>query len=312
MENKWNRLAAPHIRSKETTATIMKDVMIALAPAALFGIYRFGFRAFLILLLSVTSCVLSEYAYKKIGKIQSGGYECSAMVTGLLLGMNLSPEVPYWMPVAGGVFAIVVVKMLFGGLGRNLLNPALTAKCMLLLVTGNFLIKTESDAVAEMFEVLTFEWTDLRETFFGFGYETLSGTIGGNSTFLLVLGGLYLVLCRVISLRIPVAFLASFTLVLGLCGDYGFRPEYLGMQMCSGGLLLIVFFMATDYGTSPMTPIGKVLFGLLVGALAGWFRVVGLSVAGDACAVLIGNLLVPVLEKMTFPKSFGKGKKANV
>jgi len=264
------------------------------------------------LLLSVTSCVLSEYAYKRIRKVQSSGYECSAMVTGLLLGMNLSPEVPYWMPVAGGVFAIVVVKMLFGGLGRNFLNPVLTAKCVLLFATGNFMMNTESAAVAELFEVLMFEWADLREAFLGFGFEHLSGIIGGSSAFLLLLGGLYLVLCRVISLRIPAAFLVSFTIVLGLCGDYGFRPEYLGMQMCSGGLMLIVFFMATDYGTSPITPAGKVLFGLLVGALAGWFRVMGLSVAGDTCAVLIGNLLVPVFEKMTFPKSFGKGKKANV
>lgn len=312
MEQNGIILKAPFIRSKETTATIMRDVMIALAPAALFGIYKFGFRAFLILLLSVTSCVLAEYICKKVKKVQSSGYECSAMVTGLLLGMNLSFDVPYWVPVAGGVFAIVVVKMLFGGLGRNLLNPALTAKCALLIATGKFMSETDSDAMAELFEIIIFKWADWREKFCGFDFEILSGTIGGTSALMLLLGGLYLVFCNVISLRIPVAFLAAFTVTLGLCGNYGFRPEYLAMQLCSDGFLLIVIFMATDYTTSPMTPMGKVLFGIIVGALAGVFRVMGLSAAGDACAVLIGNLLVPLLDRLTFPKSFGKGKKANI
>ena len=312
MEQNGIILKAPFIRSKETTSTIMRDVMIALTPAALFGVYRFGFRAFLILLLSVTSSVLAEYICKKVKKVQGSGYECSAMVTGLLLGMNLSSDVPYWVPVAGGVFAIVVVKMLFGGLGRNLLNPALTAKCALLIATGTFFVKTDSDAMAELFDVLTLEWVDLREIFLGFGDEVLGGSIGGASAFLIVLGWLYLVFCNVISLRIPVAVLVSFTVVLGAFGDYGFRPEYLAMQLCSGGFLLLVFFMATDYTTSPMTPMGKVLFGIFVGAFAGAFRLLGLSTVGDACAVLIGNLPVPLLDKLTFPRSFGKGKKANI
>lgn len=308
MENKWNVSAAPHVRSKETTATIMRDVMVALAPAALFGIYRFGFRAFLILLLSITSCVLSEYLYKKVRKIPSRGYECSAMVTGLLLGMNLSSDVPYWVPVLGGAFAIVVVKMLFGGLGRNLLNPALTAKCFLLIVTGSFMAKTVTDAVAEFGALATLESANLYDMFFGFG----EGTIGGTSTFLLLLGGLYLVLCRVISIHIPVAYLISFVAVIGLCGDYGFRPEYLIMQICSGGLLLLVFFMATDCTTSPITPTGKLIFGVLLGILTGAFRVLGVPMGGEACVILIGNLLVPFIEKITFPRSFGKGKKAKV
>lgn len=312
MDKEGNLLAAPYIRSKETTATIMRDVMVALAPAALFGIYRFGFRAFLVLLLSVTSCVLSEYICKKIGKIKSGGYECSAMVTGLLLGMNLSPEVPYWVPVLGGVIAIVVVKMLFGGLGRNLLNPALTAKCVLLPVTGGIFVKTGADAVAELFQVRMLEWADLRDLFFGFGEEAVGITIGGAGAFLLLLGALYLVLCRVISLRIPVTYLVSFIVVLGVWGDYGFQPEYLLLQICDGGVLLLALFMATDYTTSPMTPVGKVLFGILTGGLAGTFRVLGLSAAGDGCAILIGNLLVPALDRLTAPKSFGKGKKASV
>lgn len=312
METNEKSLTAPFIRRRETTAVVMRDVLIALMPAALFGIYRFGFRAFLILLLSVTSCVLAEYTYKKIGKIKNGGYECSAMVTGLLLGMNLSADVPLWVPVAGGVFAIVVVKMLFGGLGRNILNPALTAKCVLLIATGSFFVNTDADPLAELFDVLLMEWADLREIFLGFGVEALDGTIGGASAFLILLGGLYLIFCNVISLWVPVTFLASFVVVLGLFGDFGFRPEYLVLQICSEGLLLLVLFMANDYTTSPMTVPGKVIYGVLIGGLAGGFRLLGLSAAGDAGAVLIGNLLVPLLDKLTAPKSFGKGKKANI
>ena len=135
MKNKYNVSASPHMKGKDTTATIMRDVMIALTPAALFGVYQFGLRALVIFVLSITSCVLSEYLYKKWMKLPSDGYECSAMVTGLLLGMNLSVNVPYWIPVLGGVFAIVVVKMLFGGLGQNFMNPALAARCFLCMRT---------------------------------------------------------------------------------------------------------------------------------------------------------------------------------
>ncbi len=330
MKNKLNVSASPHIRSKETTATIMRDVMIALAPAALFGVFQFGFRAFMILLLSVTTCVLSEYIYKKLMKIPGEGYECSAMVTGLLLGMNLSANVPYWIPVLGGVFAIVVVKMLFGGLGQNFMNPALAARCFLLISAGRAMTDFAVDRVdgnstwqllqsgaagldgvssaTPLAVIKAGESASLYDMFFGF----TGGTIGETSAFLLILGGLYLILCGVISVRIPLAYLLSFVVFMGLFGGHGFDAEYLAMQLCGGGLMLGAFFMATDYVTSPITPAGKIVFGIFLGLLTGVFRVFGGSAEGVSYAIITGNILVPLIEKVTMPRSFGKGGKANV
>lgn len=330
MKNKLNVSASPHIRSSETTATIMRDVMIALAPAALFGVFQFGFRAFMILLLSVTSCVLSEYLYKKLMKIPGEGYECSAMVTGLLLGMNLSANVPYWIPVLGGVFAIVVVKMLFGGLGQNFMNPALAARCFLLISAGRAMTdfavtRVDANNTWQMIQsgaagldgvssatplaaIKAGESASLYDMFFGF----TGGTIGETSAFLLILGGLYLIACRVISIRIPAAYIFSFVVFMGLFGGHGFDAEYLAMQVCGGGLMLGAFFMATDYVTSPITPAGKIVFGIFLGLLTGVFRVFGGSAEGVSYAIITGNILVPLIEKVTMPRSFGKGGKANV
>ncbi len=330
MKEKLNVSASPHIRSRETTAVIMRDVMIALAPAALFGVYQFGLRALVILALSVTSCVLAEYIYKRLMKIPGGGYECSAMVTGLLLGMNLPAGVPYWIPVLGGVFAIIVVKMLFGGLGQNFMNPALAARCFLLLSAGKTMTafaveKIEAGNAAQLIlsgaagldglssatplaAIRAGESVSLFDMFFGF----TGGTIGETSAFLLLLGAAYLLVRRVISIRIPAAYLLSFVVFMGLFGEYGFDAEYLAMQLCGGGLMLGAFFMATDYVTSPITKNGKLIFGIFLGVLTGIFRVYGGSAEGVSYAIITGNILVPLIEKVTFPKSFGKGGKANV
>ena len=330
MKTKFNVSASPHIRGKDTTATIMRDVMIALAPAALFGVYQFGLRALVILALSVMSCVLSEYIYKRLMKIPSDGYECSAMVTGLLLGMNLSANVPYWIPVLGGVFAIVVVKMLFGGLGQNFMNPALAARCFLLISAGRVMTdfgvdKIEAGSAAQLVfsgaagldglstatplaAIKAGEGASLFDMFFGF----TGGTIGETSAFLILLGGVYLLVRRVISIRIPAAYILSFVAFMGLFGGQGFDPEFLAMQVCGGGLMLGAFFMATDYVTSPITPAGKIVFGIFLGILTGIFRVYGGSAEGVSYAIITGNILVPLIEKVTFPRSFGKGGKANV
>lgn len=280
MKNNYMVSVAPHVRSRETSATIFRDVLIALAPATLFGVCTYGFRAFLILLLSVTSCVLAEYLYKKVRKLPDGDYECSAVVTGLLLGLNLPVDIPYWMPVLGGAFAIVAVKMLFGGLGRNILNPALAAKCLLLICFG------------------------------------LAGdAIGEGSTLLLLLGGVYLILFRVVLPHIPVAYLLSFAgcmVCIKLLGGDGLEAEYLVAQVWDSGLLLGAFFMATDYVTSPMTRWGKVIYGVLLGVLTGVLSVFGNTTEGVTYAILLGNLLVPVIEKLTLPRFFGKGEKAKL
>ena len=273
--------AAPYLRSKDTTATIMRDVVFALLPAAGYEIYRFGFRVFLLLLLSVTSCVLAEHVWKSFRKIQNGGYECSAVVTGLLLGMLLPVEAPYWLPVAGGVFAILVVKMAFGGLGRNLLNPAAATGCLGFMIAGFFM----KDISLESLE---------------------------PGPFPLLLGGLYLILRKVISIRVPAAYLLSYAVVTILAGGNGLDLEWLMMQICNGSLMLGAFFMANDDTTSPMTNVGKLIFGVLLGVLTGVFQLVMCTPAAVVCAVVAGNLPVPLIEKMTFPKSFGKGKKANI
>lgn len=290
---------APYFKSKDTTATIMRDVVIALLPAALFGIYRFGFRAFLILLLSVTSCVLTEHVCKRIRKVQGRPYECSAVVTGLLMGMMLPLNVPYWFPVAGGVFAIGIIKQLFGGLGRNRLNPAATVKCLFLVLVGPLLgISMNGYAV-------TWSESTLSDLFFGFSV----GMAGEVSVFLLLLGGLYLVFGKVISLHTPVAYLASFVVVMAIFGGYGTDLKGLAMQLCIGGVVLGAFFLTTDYTTSPLTASGKVIYGVLVGGFTGALRVAGYTVEAVAYAVVLGNVLVPVIDIITLPRAMGKGRK---
>lgn len=297
---KTDIVCAPFLKNKDTTATIMRDVVIALLPAALFGIYRFGFRAFLILLLSVTSCVLTEHVCKRMRKVQGRPYECSAVVTGLLMGMMLPVNVPYWVPVAGGVFAIGIIKQLFGGLGRNRLNPAATAKCLFLVLVGPLL------GISMKGYMVTWSESTLSDLFFGFSV----GMAGEVSVFLLLLGGLYLIFGKVISLHTPVAYLASFVAVLAVFGGYGTDLKGLAMQLCIGGVVLGAFFLTTDYTTSPLTALGKVIYGVIVGGLTGALRVAGYTVEAVAYAVVLGNVLVPVIDIITLPRAMGKGRKA--
>ena len=299
-EKKTDIVCAPFLKSKDTTATIMRDVVIALLPAALFGIYRFGFRAFLILLLSVTSCVLTEHVCKRIRKVQGKAYECSAIVTGLLMGMMLPVNVPYWFPVAGSVFAIGIIKQLFGGLGRNRLNPAATAKCLFLVLVGPLVgISVNGYGVA---------WSEstLSDLFFGFSV----GMAGEVSAFLLLLGGLYLVFGKVISLHTPVAYLVTFTVIMAVLGGYGTDFGGLAMQLCIGGVMLGAFFLTTDYTTSPLTAWGKVIYGVIVGGVTAGLRIWGFTVEAVAYAVVLGNVLVPLIDVITLPRAMGKGRKA--
>lgn len=288
-EKRTDIVCAPFLKNKDTTATIMRDVVIALLPAALFGIYRFGFRAFLILLLSVTSCVLTEHVCKRIRKVQGGAYECSAIVTGLLMGMMLPLNVPYWFPVAGGVFAIGIIKQLFGGLGRNRLNPAATAKGLFLVLVGPLM------GISMKGYMVTWSESTLSDLFFGFSV----GMAGEVSAFLLLLGGLYLVFGKVISLHTPVAYLVSFTAVMAVFGGYGTDLGGLAMQLCIGGVMLGAFFLTTDYATSPLTASGKVIYGIVAGGLTGALRIGGFTVEAVVYAVVLGNLLVPVIDIIT-------------
>lgn len=336
MNRRLNVSASPHVRSSVTTAGIMRDVALALTPAALFGVYMFGFRAFLVLIVSMTSCVLFEYLYLRLLKKKTECFDYSALVTGLLLGMNLSVNVPLWVPILGSAFAIIVVKQLFGGLGQNFMNPALAARCFLLISVGNLM--TDFEVVSKenagfwnvvyrgaaatkgycsgvdgvsyatpLAQIKDGAEVSFAKVFFGF----TGGTIGETSAFLLLLGGIYLLAKKVISLRIPVAYLLSFVVFMALMSGHGLDFEYLLLEVCSGGLILGALFMATDYVTSPITPAGKIVFGIFLGFLTTVYRVYGNSCEGVSFAIITGNILVPLIEKVTMPRSFGKGGKAN-
>ena len=320
MSKMYNVSASPHIRSGATTSTIMRDVAIALMPACALGVYQFGLRALLILLVSTLTCAATEYIYLRLMNKQQGPYECSAIVTGMLIGMNMPSTVPVWIPVVGSVFAILVVKQVFGGLGQNFMNPALGARCFLFLCyadrmnafaipqkVGAGLVNFGAAAVdgisgaTPLAALKAGETISLFDAFFGF----TGGVIGETSAAMILLGAAYMVYRKVISLRIPLAYLLSFSVFVLLFGGRGFDVNFVACQLCTGGLMLGAFFMATDYVTSPITKNGQIVFGILLGILTGIFRFYGNNAEGVSYAIIIANLLVPLIEKMTMPKPFG-------
>ena len=322
MSKMYNVSASPHIRSGVTTSTIMRDVAIALMPACALGVYQFGLRALLILMVSTLTCAATEYIYLRLMNRQQGPYECSAIVTGMLIGMNMPPTVPLWIPVIGSIFAILVVKQVFGGLGQNFMNPALGARCFLFLCyadrmntfaipqkVGVGLVNFGAAAVdgisgaTPLAALKAGETVSLFDAFFGF----TGGVIGETSTAMILLGAAYMVYRKVISLRIPLAYLLSFSVFVLLFGGRGFDMTFLACQLCTGGLMLGAFFMATDYVTSPITKNGQIVFGILLGILTGIFRFYGNNAEGVSYAIIFANLLVPLIEKVTMPKPFGKG-----
>lgn len=296
----------PHIRSKVTTRSIMLSVIIALLPSACFGIYNFGFRALLLILISILSCELSEMVFNRICHKDSSAGDLSAVVTGLLLALNLPVSVPFWMPVIGGVFAIVVVKMLFGGLGQNFMNPALGARCFLLISFTSLMTNFDCDTYSGATPLALLkggEETDLFSMVLG----RTAGTIGETSMVAILIGACFLLYLGVIDLRIPGSYLLSFVLFLVLFSGRGLDFGYLSAQLAGGGLMLGAFFMATDYVTRPITRNGQYLFGIFLGIMTGIFRIFGPSAEGVSYAIILGNLLVPLMEKITYPRPFGKG-----
>jgi electron transport complex protein RnfD/electron transport complex protein RnfC len=294
----------PHVRSKVTTSNVMIWVAISLLPAAGFGIYNFGIDALIILALSVLSTVLSEFIYEKLmhKKITIGDF--SAVVTGLLLGMNLPSTVPWWIPILGGMFAIIVVKMLFGGLGQNFMNPALGGRCFLVIsfpaimtnfVTDTFTGATPLTALKNGQEVVVMDMIIGRT----------GGTIGETSMIALVFGACILIMLGIIDLRIPGSYIVSFLIFTAIFGGHGLNGAYLSAQLAGGGLMLGAFFMATDYVTSPITNAGKYVYGIFLGVLTAILRIYGSSAEGVSFAIVIGNLLVPLIERFTQPRAFG-------
>lgn len=301
--------SSPHIRDKETTTNIMGKVIVALCPAAIFGIYNFGIRALIIYIITILSCVAFETLFQKLIGAKITIKDLSAVLTGLLLAMNLPPDVPYWIPVIGSFFAIIIVKQLFGGLGQNFMNPALGARCFLLISFTGIMTSFSYDAVTmatPLAELKAGESVDVLSMFFG----NIPGTIGETSAFALIIGGVFLAFLGIINYRIPVFYIGSFSvfiMIYAVASGRGFDVNYLLAHLSGGGLMLGAFFMATDYVTSPITPAGKIIFGVLLGFLTFLFRIFGGSAEGVSYAIIIGNLLVPLIERVTVPKSFGKG-----
>jgi Na+-translocating ferredoxin:NAD+ oxidoreductase subunit D len=298
----------PHIRSKATTSNIMLAVLIALLPAAGFGIYNFGLDALILILVTVATTVLTEFLFEKIckKKITIGDY--SAVVTGLLLALNLPSTAPWWIGVIGGVFAILVVKMLFGGLGQNFMNPALGARCFLLISFTSIMTNFECDAytgATPLAALKAGEQVNILDMVVG----RTAGTIGETSMIAIVAGACFLIMLGVIDLRVPGSYLVSFVVFLCLFGGHGVDPAFISAHLAGGGLMLGAFFMATDYVTRPITVKGQYVYGILLGLLTGLFRIFGPSAEGVSYAIIIGNLLVPLIEKMTLPRAFGKGGK---
>lgn len=312
MNKLLNVSSSPHVRSRETTHGVMLDVAIAMLPATAFGIYHFGLHALLILVITVAACLISEYVYEKLMHKPCTAGDLSALVTGMLLALNMPPEIPAWIPALGGVFAIIVVKQLYGGLGQNFMNPALAARCFLLISFAGKMTNfsySGFDSVSGATPLAVLKnggQVDLASMFTG----NIPGTIGEVSLIAILIGAVYLLARGVITIRIPAAYILTVVVFAAVFGGHGLEADYILAHIFGGGLIFGAFFMATDYVTSPITPKGQIVFGILLGVLTGLFRIFGSSAEGVSYAIIIGNLLVPLIEKVTLPKAFGKeGKK---
>ena len=300
--------ASPHVRSKSTTSDIMFDVILALVPATVFGIYQFGWYAALLVFVCIATAVFSEYLFQKGMGRKVTISDTSAALTGLLLALNLPPNFPIWMAMLGSVFAIIVVKQLFGGLGQNFMNPALGARCFLLLAFSRYMTAFVYDGVATATPLAVLRdngKVDISDMFLGF----TSGTIGETSVVAILVGAAYLLIKRVISPKIPFIYIGTFAACIAIyaaTSDYNVA-EYTLAHLCGGGLMLGAWFMATDYVTSPITPVGKIIYGVILGLLTFSLRIFGSSAEGVSYAIIISNLLVPLIEKATTLKAFGEG-----
>ena len=285
----------------------MLMVIIGLLPATLFGIWNFRHEnAWILVVVTTAAAVLSEYIWEKLMHKPITVSDCSAAVTGLLLALNLPPTLPWWMGVVGAVFAIIVVKQLFGGLGQNFMNPALAARCFLLICfTGQmtYFVYDGVTGATPLANLKAGEAVNTMDMLLGF----TRGTIGETSVIAIMIGAMFLILMGVIDLRIPGSYIVSFVVFIILFGGHGFDPQYITAHLCGGGLMLGAWFMATDYVTSPITSSGKIIYGICMGLLTGLFRLFGGSAEGVSYAIIISNLLVPLIEKVTLPKPFGKG-----
>ena len=309
MSDLYHVSSSPHVRSKDMTERIMLYVIIALLPTTLFGIYNFGYRALILILVTIASCVASEWIFNKIVHKKQTINDLSAVVTGLLLALNLPATLPWWEAVLGGVFAIVVVKCMFGGLGQNFMNPALGARCFLLIAFAanmtNFTIDSYTGATP-LAAMRNGDPVNTMDMLIG----RTAGTIGETSAIAILIGAIFLILMGVIDLRIPASYIITFIVFMLLFSGHGADWTYITAQLCGGGLMLGAFFMATDYVTSPITPMRQIIFGICCGIFTGLFRCFGANAEGVSFAIILSNILVPMIEKYTVPRAFGMVKEA--
>ena len=307
MNTALNLSAAPHARDRWTTPFIMRMVTLSLLPATIVGILVYGWNAFGIVALAVVSAVATEWLFCKACKKPSTIWDGSAVVTGLLLALSLGPQTPLYIPVIGSVFAIAVCKCCFGGLGKNFINPALAARCFLLISFANAMtIKPVVDAVASATPVGAMkagEAVNITKMFLG----TADGVIGSSILALLV-GGLLLWSMDIIHGQICFSVLLGFTLFMGLFGGRGFDPQYLLAHLCGGGVVMGAFFMATDYVTSPVSQLGQFTYGCLIGVIGGLFRLKGNTADSFSYAIIIGNVCTPLIDTYIVQKPFAYRK----
>ena len=311
--------SSPHVHSPVTTQTIMRDVLIALTPALIGSVCFFGFRALLVTLISMASCVFFEWLWCKLMKKNCKVYDMSACVTGVLLAFVCPPTIPYWTIIIGAFFAIIVVKMLFGGIGRNIVNPALAGRAFMFswpvamstwvkvgLVNAanpftNVDIVTEATPLAAMHQGQLPNVTIL-DAFLG----NVGGCIGETSALLLLVGFVYLLARKVISARIPLAYIGTVAVLAFLFPLNGQdNLTWMAYQLCTGGLMLGAIFMATDYVTSPVTKLGQVVFGIGCGVLTIVIRYFGGYNEGVSYAILVMNCFVVLLDRIGRPTKFG-------
>lgn len=311
MDQRLIGTAAPHVLSNENTSRIMRDVIIALIPALIGAVYFFGFVALKLTLVSVLAAVLTEFLIQKLTKRKVTINDLSAVVTGILLAYNIPPTAPWWLAVIGSVFAVGIAKQAFGGIGQNFINPALAGRAMLLAswpVLMTTWVNPGADTVSTATPLALLKGAEatgtlppLMNTFIG----NIGGCIGETSVILLLIGAIYLMVKKVISWRTPIAYILTVAvLTFFLAG--GVQPML--YHIFSGGLILGAFFMATDYPSTPITPKGKIIFGIGAGVLTTVIRLKGGYPEGVSYSILLMNLASPLIEKYTQPKVFGEVK----
>ncbi len=308
MNTVLNLSPGPHIRDRWTTRYIMSVVSLALMPTAIVGVLVNGLHALLIILTSVVFAVGTEFLFDKVAHRPDTWKDCSAVVTGLLLALSLSPSVPLYIPALGSIFAILVAKCCFGGLGKNFINPALAGRCFLLLSFGRTMTDFPLDGVSTATPaaaLMAGEAVNVTRMFLG----TAGGVIG-SSVLALMVGGLILWSMDIIHGQICFSVLGGFTLFVALFGGQGFDPRYLVAQICGGGVVMGAFFMATDYTTSPVGKLGQLIYGVIIGVLGGVFRIYGTAADSFSYSIITANLLTPLLETYIIAKPYAYRKAA--